>query len=57
MPKFDIVPIEEVRVKTATESASVRKRAQILQEYRGYIDQLTKGQAGWWLVPVRLQLL
>ena len=42
MPKFDIVPIEEVRAKTA----SVGKRAQILQEYRGYIDQLTKGQAG-----------
>ena len=42
MPKFDIVPIEEVRAK----SASGGKRAQILQEYRGYIDLLTKGQAG-----------
>ncbi len=46
MPKLDIVPIEEARAKTSTESASVRKRAQILQEYQGYIDQLTKGQAG-----------
>ncbi len=46
MPRFDIVPIEEARGKTASESASVRKRAQILQEYLGYIDQLTKGQAG-----------
>lgn len=46
MPRFDIVPIEEARGKTASESASVRKRAQILQEYFGYIDQLTKGQAG-----------
>ena len=46
MPRFDKVPLEEVRVKSASESASVRKRAQILQEYRGYIDQLTKGQAG-----------
>ncbi len=46
MPKFDKVPLEEVRVKTASESASTRQRAQILQEYRGYIDQITKGQAG-----------
>ncbi len=46
MPKLDIVPIEEARAKTTTESASIRKRAQILHEYRGYIDQLTKGQAG-----------
>ncbi len=46
MPKLDIVPIEEARGKTTTESASTRKRAQILQEYRGYIDQLTSGQAG-----------
>ena len=42
MPRFDIVPIAEVRVKSASEG----KRAQILQEYRGYIDQLTSGQAG-----------
>ena len=46
MPKLDIVPIEEAKVKTASESASGGKRAQILQEYRGYIDQLKKGQAG-----------
>ena len=46
MPKLDIVPMEEAKVKTASESASQGKRAQILQEYRGYIDQLTKGQAG-----------
>ena len=42
MPKFDVVPLEEVRVRSASEG----KRAQMLQEYRGYIDQLTKGQAG-----------
>ena len=42
MPKLDIIPIEEARVKTA----SGGKRAQILQEYQDYIDQLTKGQAG-----------
>ncbi len=42
MPKFDIVSIEEVRVTSASEA----KRAQILQEYRGYIDQLKSGQAG-----------
>ncbi len=46
MPKLDIVPIEDAKVKTTSESASVRKRAQILQEYRGYIDQLKSGQAG-----------
>ncbi len=46
MPKLDIVPMEEAKVKTNSESASRRKRAQILQEYSGYIDQLTKGQAG-----------
>ena len=42
MPKFNMVPIEEAEVK----SASKGKRAQILREYLGYIDQLTKGQAG-----------
>ncbi len=46
MPKLDIVPIEEARGKTATESASVRNRAQILHEYLGYIDQLKSGEAG-----------
>ena len=46
MPKLDIVPIAEARVKTASESASTTKRAQILQEYRGYIDQLKSGEAG-----------
>ncbi len=42
MPKFDIVPIEEVSTKSASEG----KRAQVLQEYRGYIDQLKSGEAG-----------
>ncbi len=42
MPKLDIVPIEEARGK----SASGGQRAQILQEYRGYIDQLKSGEAG-----------
>ena len=46
MPKLDVIPIEEARAKTTTESASIRKRVQILQEYRGYIDQLTTGEAG-----------
>ncbi len=46
MPKLDIGPMEEAKVKTTSESASVRKRAQILQEYRGYIDQLKSGEAG-----------
>ncbi len=42
MPKFDIVPIEKVSAKSASEG----KRAQVLQEYRGYIDQLRGGEAG-----------
>ncbi len=42
MPKLDVIPIEEARMKTA----SGGKRAQILKEYLGYIDQLAKGQAG-----------
>ncbi len=46
MPKLDIVPIEEAKGKTTTESAAVRKRAQILQEYQGYVDQLKSGEAG-----------
>ncbi len=46
MPKLDIVPIEEARAMSASEG----KRAQILQEYLGYINRLTKGQAGR-LVP------
>ena len=46
MPKLDIVSIEEAGVKTTTESASRKKRAQILQEYRDYIDQLKSGEAG-----------
>ena len=46
MPKLDVIRIEEAKVKTTSESASVRKRAQILLEYRGYIDQLKSGQAG-----------
>ena len=46
MPKLDIVPMEEAKVKTTSESASVGKRAQILQEYRGYIDHLKSGEAG-----------
>ncbi len=46
MPKLDVIPIEEARAKTTTESASRRQRAQILQEYRGYIDQLKSGEAG-----------
>ena len=46
VPKLDIVPIQEAKVKTDSETASGGKRAQILQEYLGYIDQLKSGQAG-----------
>ena len=41
-PTLNIVPIEKARGK----SASAGKRAQILKEYRRYIDQLKSGEAG-----------
>ncbi len=41
MPTFDQVPLQEALLKTAT-----GKTAQFNQEYLGYIEQLTEGQAG-----------
>ena len=41
MPKFDLIPVEEAMMKSAT-----GKRAQMAQEYLGYIEQLKEGQAG-----------
>ncbi len=41
MPTFDQVPLQEAMLKTAT-----GKTAQIAQEYLGYIEQITEGQAG-----------
>ncbi len=41
MPTFDQVSLQEAMLKTAT-----GKTAQITQEYLGYIEQLTEGQAG-----------
>jgi len=41
MPKFDRVPLGEARTKTAS-----GKRAQIIAEYVGYIEQLGDGEAG-----------
>ena len=41
MPTFDEVPLQAAILKTAT-----GKTAQITQEYLGYIEQLTEGQAG-----------
>ena len=41
MPRFELVPIEEATLKTAT-----GKRAQIAREYLRYIDRLEQGQAG-----------
>ena len=41
MPTFEIVPVEQATVKT-----SPSKRARILEEYAGYVKQLTTGQAG-----------
>lgn len=41
MPKFDLVAIDEALLKTAT-----GKKAQILREYMGYIEQVPEGKAG-----------
>ncbi len=45
MPKFDQVPLQEAMLRTSTGA-----RAQVIQEYLGYIEQLAEGQSG------RLQL-
>ena len=41
MPIFEQLPLQEAVLKTAT-----GKRAQIAQEYLGYIEHLREGQAG-----------
>ena len=41
MPTFELVSVEEATIKTTTS-----KRAEIINEYLGYLDQLTEGQAG-----------
>ena len=40
MPKLEMMSIDEAKAKSAT-----GKRAQILQEYLGYIEQLEQGKA------------
>lgn len=41
LPKLDILPLEEAQLDSAT-----GKRAQIVREYVGYIEQVPTGQAG-----------
>ena len=41
MPSFQTVSLQEARLKTAT-----GRRAQLVQEYLEYIQQLPEGQAG-----------
>ena len=41
MPSFQTVSLQEARLKTAT-----GRRAQLVQEYLEYIQQLSEGQAG-----------
>ena len=41
MPKFELVSLADAEIHSAT-----GKRAQIIREYLGYIEQLPKGQAG-----------
>lgn len=41
MPHFELMPLEEATVKSAS-----GRRAEITREYLGYIGQLGEGQAG-----------
>jgi hypothetical protein len=41
MPKFELVSVEEAMTRAAT-----GKRAEVIREYLGYIQQLKEGQAG-----------
>ena len=41
MPTFEVIPLQEAQVKTAT-----GRRGQFLQQYAEYIQQLPEGQAG-----------
>ncbi len=41
MPKFELVSIEQAMMKSTT-----GKRAEVIREYLGYIQQLKEGQAG-----------
>ena len=41
MPTFELVSVEVATMKTAP-----GKRAQIIEEYLGYLEQLAEGQAG-----------
>ena len=41
MPTFEVIPLQEARVKTAT-----GRRGQSLQQYADYIQQLPEDQAG-----------
>ena len=41
MPTFELVPMDEAILKTATGT-----RAELLKEYLGYVEQLEEGKAG-----------
>ncbi len=41
MPEFDVVPLDEARLKTAN-----GRQGQIVKQYSAYIEQLEEGQAG-----------
>ncbi len=41
MPKFQVVSVEEAMTRSAT-----GKRAEVIREYLGYIQQLKEGEAG-----------
>ncbi len=41
MPKFELVSVEEAMTRSAT-----GKRAEVIREYLGYIQELKEGEAG-----------
>jgi hypothetical protein len=41
MPEFEVVPIDEARLKTAS-----GRQGKIVKQYSGYIEQLADGRAG-----------
>ena len=46
MPQFELVPMSEATLRLATGSSVTGKRAEIIREYGGYIEQLGPKQAG-----------
>ena len=46
MPRFELVSMSEATLSLAPGSSATGKRAEIIREYGGYIEQLGPNQAG-----------